>query len=761
MCSPAFWAAGAFVLGIVMADQIALSTYLLLAVLVLLLVLCLVLLKHSGGLLTGLLLLTLFVAGIWRYEMATSDFPWNHISNFTNSNSRVILKGQVVEDPDVREDRTYLTVAVDSLTWQLKKFKASGKILVKVKEPSNRFDYGDRILVHGFIFSPLGKRNPGTFDYRRYLNTKGIYGQMNVDYVTEVTILSRGGNFILGRIIAPARKYILRHFHTTLSSPYDNFLAGFVLGEKRGMPEELRQKFVRTGTLHLMAVSGSNVGLILVFAYFISALLRLPRWVKFGFLTLVIIFFALLTNLQPSVVRASVMALLALLAFYTERDINFLNLISFAALLILFFNPQALFDVSFQLSFASVAAIGILVLQMQKMYGKVFKIRPKWIYRWVIIPFFVSTAAILGAAPLNVYYFDNFAPIGFVSNLIIVPLVGIVVILGSLSAIISLVFPFLAKVIVAANWLLLKITLGAVEFFGSFSFSLVKVPHPPAWVFWLYPLLFLLLFFSWQSKRARAGLGLAVLLAVSLITYNKVRAGREVTKITVLDVTPTTAILFEPPRQRVLYLHDSRPLQFDYLERTVIPFLYKRGINALDALILIDSTSNSHSKLKSLKTNLTVKQTFLQTKAGGSFQPIDLSFIPISNQAIDLEGLKLWWVFPDNRKEPSGAIVELKGWTWLEIDQSEFFESHSNKYDQPVIGCLHYEMFKGNGLSQKVDSQMDKIIINGWDFRSHKQVERNLKNAFIGQEYFWTRKTGAIEIELEKGEIKFQPTLEE
>src|SRR5574341_193398 len=557
MRSPAFWAAVAFVLGVVIADQVALSAYLLLAVLILFLILCLILIKHSSGLLTGLLLFTLFVAGLWRYELATSDFPWNHISNFTSLNSSVILRGQIVEDPDVRQDRTYLTVAIDGLTWQFKKFKTFGKILIKVKESSNRFDYGDRILVYGYIFSPLGKRNPGTFDYQRYLNTKGIYAQLNLDAANEVYILSSGGNFILSKIISPARKYILRHFHQSLPAPYDNFLAGFVLGEKRGMPEELRQKFVRTGTLHLMAVSGSNVGLILLFAYFISTLLRLPRWLKFGFLTLVIIFFGLLTNLQPSVVRASLMAILALIAFYTEREINVLNLISFTALLILFFNPQALYDVSFHLSFASVAAIGILLPQMRKIYHRVIESTPRFIYRWMIIPFLVSTAAILGAAPLNVYYFDNFALIGFISNLIIVPLVGIVVILATLSSISSLLLPFVGNVLVAANWLLLKITLGAVDFFGSFSFSLVKVPHPPAWVFWFYPVALLLLFFSHQSKRARVGLGLVTLLAVSVITYNKVEANRKVTKITVLDISPASAILFEPPDRRVLYLHDS------------------------------------------------------------------------------------------------------------------------------------------------------------------------------------------------------------
>jgi hypothetical protein len=367
----------------------------------------------------------------------------------------------------------------------------------------------------------------------------------------------------------------------------------------------------------------------------------------------------------------------------------------------------------------------------------------------------------LGAAPLNVYYFDNFAPIGFLSNLMIVPLVGIVVILGSLSAIVSLIVPPLANLIVAANWLLLKITLGGVDFFGSFSFSLAKVPHPPAWVFWLYPVALLLLFFSFQSKRARAGLGLAVLLTGALITYNKVRADREVTKITVLDVSPASAILFEPPHQKILYLHDSRPLQFDYLERTVIPFLYKRGISALDALVLLDSTDDYRTKLNRLKVNLSIKQVFISASKESSSPPINLPITQVSDQAIDLEGLKLWWVFPDNRKEPMGAIVELPGLTWLEIDQAGFFEKYPEVSDQPVIGCLHYEMFKRNQQKPSLDLQLDGIIINGWDFRSNKQVERNLKSAFPRQEFYWTRKTGAIEVEIEKGKIKFYPTLED
>ena len=763
MRAPAFWGALSFVAGIVIADHFDFSTYLILTFLILLFALSLILLKRSSRFLSFLLLLTLFLAGLWRYELATSDFPWNQIGNFLNLEQKVRLTGQIEQDPDIRLDRTYLTVEVDSLTWQQKEIEVEGKILIKIKEPSNRFNYGDEIAVYGYLFLPLGKRNPGTFDYRRYLNTKGIYGQLNLDSQSEVFIRSEGGNFILSKMISPARKYILRHFQQSLPEPYSNFLAGFVLGEKRGMPEELRQKFVRTGTLHLMAVSGSNVGLVLAFAYLLAALLRLPRWIKFTFLTLVILFFALLTNLQPSVVRASVMALLALVAFYTERDINFLNLVSFTVFLILIFNPQALYDVSFQLSFASVAAIGILVPPMTKTYERLVKTKPKYLYRFGVLPFFVSTAAILGAAPLTVFYFDNFAPIGFVSNLVIVPLVGGVVILASLSSILSLIVPLLAAVIVYANWLLLKITLFMVDFFGSFSFSLAKVPHPPAWVFWLYPVLLLLLFFAPQSRRIRFSLGLALLLTLVFAITDKLSAdGKDSTQITILDVSPATAIFLElPTGTRVLFLRETRPVEFDYLERTVVPFLYKKGINSLDAVVLIDPAPKIDSKISTLNANLSIKQTYVASKSDNALSTIHSPVHLLSDEPVDLEGVKLSVLLPDNRDEPIGALFEFKDFTLAYVEQNDFFEQLDQRESRPVIACLNYAMFIENRDTSPTKLKSDQIIITGWDFKTSRKVERNLNQTFPGQKLWWTKKSGAIQIQGRDGKFEYQPTLEE
>jgi len=760
---PAFWAALAFGLGIVIADIFAISTYLVLSLLVLLLALCLVFLNRFGRILSGLLLFILVLAGLWRYEIATSDFPWNHVSSFLNLEQRTKVIGQIIQEPDIRDDRTYLTVSARELSWKGKQFAVSGNLLIKIKHPSSRFDYGDRISVTGYLFSPMSKRNPGAFDYKRYLNTKGIYGQITLSSAEDVEVLSGGQNLIFNKVVAPARKYLLQHFSSTLAQPYSYFLAGFVLGEKRGMPKELQDKFTRTGTLHLMAVSGSNVALVLVFAFFLSALFRLPNWVRFLFLSLVIVFFALLTNLQPSVVRASVMAFLALLAFCTQRDINFLNLVSFTVLIILFFNPQALFDVSFQLSFASVAAIGILVPEMEAMYNKLFETRPRFFYRWLILPFFVSSAAILGVAPLNVFYFDNFSPIGFFSNLVIVPLVGISVILATLSALVSLFSHALAGFIVAANWLDLKACLASLNFFSDFSFSLVKIPHPPGWVFWVYPLLLGLLFFAHSSRKIRAGLGLAVFLSLVLAGLTKLEAiHRQETALTVLDVSPATALFIELPGQKkMLFLNQASPAGFDYVEQTLLPFLYKKGVNSLDGLIFLDSTYGWQSKLSTLKSNLSIKKLFVLSLDNSDLTQPGSEILAAKGKLLEMEGVKLSLVYPDNKRELLGAVFEFRDFVWLDIDQPDFYKFYNQPTGLPKVDCLNYRLFFQNNSADWDKLKLDEIVIDGWDFRTSGKVGSNLALAFRDRKIWWTRTSGAIQVKYKDRKFRFYPTLEE
>ena len=748
--------------GIVLADHFKLPTYLLLSLLILFLISSIAFLTPSRKLASLLLLMSLLFAGMWRYESVTSDFPWNHITSFVNLERTITLTGQIAPDPDMRADRTSLTVAAESLFWQRKRIAVTGKVLVKIRHPSARFNYGDIVSVRGHLFSPLGRRNPGAFDYQRYLNTKDIHGQITVSQDEQVQVIGSGGNIVQKKIISPARSYLIRHFNQTLAEPYNYFLAGFVLGEKREMPEDLREKFTRTGTLHLMAVSGSNVGLVLLFAYIVSALLRFPRRLKFTFLAATIIFFALLTDLQPSVVRASVMALLALVAFYTQRDVNFLNLVSLTALLILIYDPRALFEVSFQLSFAATLGIGLLVPQMGKIYDLIFQHRPGLFYRGLVLPFFVSVAAILGVAPLQIYYFHNFPLIGFLSNLVVVPLVGASIILASLSALFSLLWFPLSQVLVASNWLILKLTLLSVDFFGDLPFALVKAPHPPSWAFWIYPIILLLIFYAPQFRRVRRGLILTLAVTLALALGHKLRtANDQKVKITVLDVGPAQAILFElPESKRLLWIQESASTSYNYLDWTVLPFIYYKGIGSLDRLIVSATKQRVCLLTADLRANLSVRQALTTVKSDSLHCKED--FIRyLSEEPLGWEEVKLFRIPPDNRTEPKGFIFEFKEFTFLVLNRLDSLYFAYDSKNKPVIGCLSYGIFKGIRKSDLPDIKMDQIIISGWDFRTTKRVEQNLLKNFPGRKIWWTKNSGAIRIDCQNREFQFKPVLED
>ncbi|HKZ22678.1 MAG TPA: ComEC/Rec2 family competence protein, partial [candidate division Zixibacteria bacterium] len=271
---PALITVVCFILGIIVGDNFSVPSFLLLGILLLTLAGSIYLyFKKSKGL-DYLLLFCLFLAGFWRYELKTRDFPLNHISNFLDLDKSVQITGQIVADPDVREDKTHLTVATSKFEWDNKSLNVTGNILVKVREATFAFNYGDVVQLQGYLNTPLSRRNPGLFDYQRYLSTKGIYGLVSLNNAEKIKIIeNQTGNFFISKIIIPTETFIKKTFEQTLDQPHQALLAGFVLGERRQIPEEIYEMFTKTGTLHLLAVSGFNVGVIVLFLLAIVKLL--------------------------------------------------------------------------------------------------------------------------------------------------------------------------------------------------------------------------------------------------------------------------------------------------------------------------------------------------------------------------------------------------------------------------------------------------------------------------------------------------------
>lgn len=188
---------------------------------------------------TVTLLGVLVAAGMMRYGQVTRDFPLNHISHFVHLGKSLTVTARITDLPDVFNDRTYLTVVVDSLSDGRKRVAASGKISVRLREPTSAFAYGDRIRFSGTIWPPPEAKNPGAFDYQRYLQAQEIFGLVYLSSVNLVAV-QRGSELRgLKSFLEKSRAGIIRQFQTNFSHEESALLAGFLLGYTRDIPSEI------------------------------------------------------------------------------------------------------------------------------------------------------------------------------------------------------------------------------------------------------------------------------------------------------------------------------------------------------------------------------------------------------------------------------------------------------------------------------------------------------------------------------------------
>lgn len=199
-------------------------------------------------------------------------------------------------------------------------------------------------------------------------------------------------------------------------------VSAIVLGDRGRIPKEINMAFRHTGTGHVLVIAGLHMAMMTAMVIFVLNLIRIPRPWQVGISILLIFTYALLTGGSVPVIRAAFMASVILASLSVELESDALNSLCFAALSLLLMDASNLFDTSFQLSFAAVAAIIILYAPIEKYLS----FCPKWLAGAIS----VSTAAWIGITPLQIWHFGTIAPIALIANLFIVPLLDITVALG-------------------------------------------------------------------------------------------------------------------------------------------------------------------------------------------------------------------------------------------------------------------------------------------------------------------------------------------
>ena len=401
--------------------------------------------------------------------------PDNHIVEYIRGQDQGTcpIKGVVNSEPQVKHNNTSFVLSAKAMQLEEKAASVEGDILVNISG-TKELGYLDEVVLSGNLKKPAGFFYKGADQYRRYLANRGIYALMKVKAPACVYKLPSGGrSFSLKRIAIRIKHIAEAIIFRNVRDLAAGILDAMVLGDKSHIPILIYNAMIKTGTVHILVVSGFNTGLVAFAIVLLLRLLRLNRISRFFLAAPLIILYCFITGASTPVIRATVMTITFMFSYLVKRQADIYNCLAFAALFILVISPGQLFDAGFQLSFGSVLSIACLYPRINGLFRDktIFKTRISFIFQAVI----VSLSAWLGTMGIIACYFRIFSPVTVLANLFIVPLASLITLCGFSLLLIDRILPWLSpffartsEALVAAmliiNNLLLKIPAASWKF---------------------------------------------------------------------------------------------------------------------------------------------------------------------------------------------------------------------------------------------------------------------------------------------------------
>jgi competence protein ComEC len=570
-----------------------------------------------------LIYLCAFLTGLFCMAPYTTPGPPIIVPSADGLRGKTVFRGFIEEPPQISPDRiAYILSGVQTQEASREK-PIPGRVLLSAKGP-DVFRYGDYVQFRVRLTPPRNFNNPGGFDYRKYLRRQEIFYRATISEQPDLILIRRGqGNPLKAGI--ESYRALLRDFitrHTT--SPEREIILGMMLGEQKAISDDLKERFNQTGTSHIIAISGFNVGLIAFFSvlFFQSVMKIFPRlllrWnvtkVSYTLSLIPILLYTGIAGMGISVVRATLMVVVLMTAILIRKPKDLFNALALAAIIILALSPPSVFDPSFQLSFAAVAAILFIPPKFQHLFpdqkedGDSF-LRPqirKW-GRTFYLFLLVSISATLGTLPIIAYHFHRLSTVVIPANIAVIPFLGILT--TPLCLLMIITYPFsetLCLILVQCAVYLIQISVFFVNFFSSLPGSSLLVP-PPGWIGILLYYVTLSALTQFSASRIKSpsreselkkpishpavGIGLLFLIPAlaGVIIYIYLSAvPSKFLKLTVIDVGQGSCALLQIPGNKTILI-DGGGFEggtFDVGRYVVAPFLLREKVRKIDVVVL-------------------------------------------------------------------------------------------------------------------------------------------------------------------------------
>lgn len=410
------------------------------------------------------------------------DFDEDYLAHY-NDQGWVKIEGVVSGEPDVRDTYTNLRVAVSEIEVDGQEHEVTGTVLVRAPRYPE-YDYGDELEIGGLLETPPELED---FSYREYLARQGIY---SVLWRPQITLKNHDQGSAPRRALLAFKRRAQRVIALILHEPQAALLTGILLGIETGIPADLMEAFSATSTTHIIAISGFNIsiiaGLLIGLARRLFGKRRAMPWALAG-----IIIYTILVGASAAVVRAAIMGCLYVIATHYGRQTEALTSLMAAATLMTLLNPQTLWDLGFQLSFAATLGLILYTPVLQSWFERLLSraLSPGTAKQTVEVlneALIVTLAAQITTMPIIVYHFRRLSLVTLLSNFLILPAQPGVMLCGGLATIAGLIWLPLGQVIGWIAWLFLTYTIRAVEITASVPYASFNLGHVSPSLVWLY-----------------------------------------------------------------------------------------------------------------------------------------------------------------------------------------------------------------------------------------------------------------------------------
>ncbi|MFQ5672054.1 MAG: DNA internalization-related competence protein ComEC/Rec2 [Nitrospinales bacterium] len=587
----------------------------------------------SWALLTGLFGLGCLAPGLPEHFR-----PDDHILLHLQDGRRAEVTGHLLTVTQKPPRQTHYVIELAKIRYrESAAVPVSGRARIVLYSAANFLRPGDLLRIHNVrLKRPRNFKNPGRFDYIRYLESRGISVIGNVSKPESVEKIGAVPLSAFVTLRHAARENMFRTIDRHLSPRKAGLLKAMLLGEKQTLPDDIKEDYRAAGIAHLMAVSGLHIGFVSLASYLVAYPLLFsffcryfPSAARAGkarkaailFTLLPLSFYGILVGAKVSALRAGIMIFVFLLAILVDRGHRLFNALLLAAFAVLSWNPRAIPDVGFQLSFMAVFSIlfALHFIRKQKKDAIDRMRKPGWYEKYLKTTVWVTLAANLGVLPILLIHFNRVSLVGFFLNIVIVPFAMALIPLALLALALGLLWQPLAAPFMPVISVLLKIFLIVPHFFASLPYASVFLATPPhLWFALYYATLFGAVYWLHKYrenqrqpetppppwlKPAAYGLMAAGLWVVTWMVWPRFpQWPSEKLSVSILDVGGGESIFIEFPNHQTLLIDGGGFFgdSFDVGRFVVAPTLWNRGVGKIDYMAATHSDDDHIDGLESL-----------------------------------------------------------------------------------------------------------------------------------------------------------------